>query len=175
MSNQIILWSMLIVPWITLFFMKKKDIRRYAPAGLFSLALSSIVIDAGVRLGFWTIRETIFPLNEMLSYLYGLFPILTMWVLKFTNGNFIIYMITNAILDIGFSFFLVTNFMPSRGIIDANVTGFQDWLLALGRAAAIYVYQKWQEGEPIRLRTFGLNLQPAATKPMLKDKNKDNE
>jgi len=29
MSNQLILWGMLTAPWLTLFFMKKEDIKRY--------------------------------------------------------------------------------------------------------------------------------------------------
>ncbi len=34
MSNQILLWSVLILPWLTLFFMKKEDIKRLMPASL---------------------------------------------------------------------------------------------------------------------------------------------
>lgn len=50
MSNQIILWSLFIIPWMTLFFMKKDEIRRYLPAAWLTLATMQIVLQAGVSL-----------------------------------------------------------------------------------------------------------------------------
>jgi hypothetical protein len=174
MINQIILWSMFIVPWLTLFFMKKEDIKRYIPAALFSIVISTIVIDAGVRFGFWVIRETVFPLYEMTPFLFGLYPVATMWILKFTTGNFLIYMVTNAIVDLVFAYFFLEYLFVVRGMVIVQITGFQDWLLTLGRAVIIYIYQKWQEGEPLRLRTFSLNPQQAAAKLLEKDKADEN-
>lgn len=174
MSNQIILWATFIVPWLTLFFLKKEDIKRYMPAALISIVLSTIVVDAGVRLGFWVIQETVFPLHVMLPYMYGLYPVATIWILKYTSGSFLIYMLTNAVLDLGFSYLFLEYFIAIRGIAVFGITGFQDWLLALGRAIIIYVYQKWQEGEPIQLKIFNFSPQ-AVTKPLTKDeKEKDN-
>lgn len=59
--NQIILWSMFIVPWLTLFFMKKEEVRRYIPVALFAAATSVIIHDVGLRLGFWVIQDVAFP------------------------------------------------------------------------------------------------------------------
>lgn len=164
MSNQIILWSTFIVPWLTLLLMKKEDTKRYMPAALLGIVTSTIVIDVGVRLGFWVVQETGFPFYEMFPFLYGLYPVVTMWVFKFTNGNFLIYMVTNAIIDLGLSFIFLGYFLAVRGIVYfIGITKFQEWLLAIGRAIVLYIYQKWQEGESIRLSTFGFS--PAAAKP----------
>jgi len=173
MTNQVILWSTLIVPWLTLFFMKREDIKRYMPAALFSVVISTILVDAGVRLGFWAIRETSFPFYIMLPYIYGLYPVATIWVLKFTNGSLLVYMITNAILDLGFSYIFLGYFIATRGIVDFGITKFQDWLLAIGRAIVIYIYQKWQENEllPVKENLLSPNLHSAVAKPFLKRKH----
>jgi len=165
MTNQIILWSTLIVPWLTLFFMKKEDIKRYLPAGLLVVVLSALLSDAGVRLGFWVFRQNIFPLGVVEPYIYGMYPVLTMWFLKFSNGRFLIYLIINAIADLVFAYFWVKYLLPVRGIVSIYITGFQEWLFSMGRALIIYVFQKWFEGEPVRLSTFSLRLHPAAAKP----------
>jgi hypothetical protein len=96
--------------------MKKEDVKRYIPAALFSIVISTIVVDAGVRFGFWNIRETVFPLYEMLPYMYGLYPVATMWILKYTNGSFLIYMAINAILDLVFSYIYLKYLIAVRGI-----------------------------------------------------------
>ncbi|WP_269083310.1 hypothetical protein [Ornithinibacillus contaminans] len=36
MLNQVILWGILIAPWLTLFFMKKDAIKRYMPVAIFA-------------------------------------------------------------------------------------------------------------------------------------------
>jgi len=95
---------MLILPWFTLFFMKRGEIKRYMPVALFAIVLTTIIHDIGITLGFWVVQEAAFPFNEMMPYFYGLIPVLTIWIFKFTNGRFWVYMVTNAILDLGFYF-----------------------------------------------------------------------
>lgn len=164
MSNQIISWSMLILPWLTLFFMERKEIKHYLPVGLFSIVLTTIIHDIGITFGFWVVEDAAYPFYEMLPYFYGLIPVLTMWVFKFTYGRFWLYIFTNAILDIGFAFFLLSVFFPGRGIYTlVNLASFQVWLINLGHGAVLYVFQILLEGNPVRLRA--LNLQPASTKP----------
>lgn len=63
MRNQVLLWVMVIVPWLSLFLMKKEDIKRYVPAGLFSSFLLVILQEVGVANNWWYFRETIYPLG----------------------------------------------------------------------------------------------------------------
>ncbi|VBB06488.1 Hypothetical protein LUCI_1721 [Lucifera butyrica] len=171
MSNQVILWSMLLTPFLTLFFMKKEDVKRYMPVGLFSAVTSAIIGDVGVTLGFWVHRETAYPLHSLMPFDIGLNLVLTMWVFIFTYRRFWMYMITNAILDIGFDFFLFQYYFPSRDIFNlVGISPFQSYLITLGHALVIYGYQMWQEGILVRSErtTFLGNLQPA-TKPLSRD------
>lgn len=167
MSNQVILWSMLIVPWLTLFFMPKEDIKRYMPAAIFATATAILISDTGVRLGIWIIKETLYPLSQVLPHYYSAMPVLTMWVLRFTYGQFWLYMVTNLVLDIGFSFFLLNIFFPSRGILQMNIHPLPVLLVTLVHAVVIYLYQLWQEGIFMRSEkaNTSMSLQPAASKP----------
>jgi hypothetical protein len=172
MSNQWISWSMLIVPWLTLFFMPRRDIKRWMPVALLASVTSTMIADIGTALGFWAVREAAFPFNQMLPMSYGAMPVLTMWVFKFTYGRLWAYMITNIILDVGFSFFLLNSFLPGRGILDLLVSPVLALAITLMHAILLYGYQMWQD-EPAASANRDdapISLQPAAAKPLDKDK-----
>ena len=69
-------------------FDAKNDIKRWMPAALFVIATNTLIIDVGVTLKLWETRENVFPLNEMISYVYGALPVGAMWILKYTYGRF---------------------------------------------------------------------------------------
>lgn len=167
MINQVFLWALFIVPWLTLFLMKREEIKRYIPVALFTSVTSVIIHDTGIRLGFWVVQDVAFPFYSLQTYLFGLLPVLTMWVFKFTNGRFGIYMLTNAILDFGFNFVGFGYILPGLGILSlAGITSFLGWFQTLGHSVIVYGFQKWYEGEPILSSMRRMSLQPAATKPL---------
>ena len=124
MSNQVIVWSILIVPWVSLVFMKKEEIRRLMPLALFSMVITSIVIESGITLKLWNIRETTYPLNHTLSYVYGLAPVVTIWLFKFTFRRFWIYFAADTIFNLVFAF-LISPWLASRGIKDLFMGRFE--------------------------------------------------
>lgn len=177
MSNQILQWSMFIVPWLTLFFMKRDDIKRYMPVASFATVLSTIIHDAGITLGFWVVLKTVFPFKEMIPYLYGNMFVITLWVFKFTYGRFWLYAVTNLILDIGFNFFFLNIFLRSKGILDMTITPLQGLPITLIHALVIYFYQMWQEGifAQSKRKYFSPNLQPAVAKPLSEEEDNKNK
>ncbi|MDD4766077.1 MAG: hypothetical protein PHF87_00640 [Desulfotomaculaceae bacterium] len=50
MNNQLILWSMMLLPWLTLFLMKRDDLKRFMPVGLLGAITSMIAAEAGISL-----------------------------------------------------------------------------------------------------------------------------
>ncbi|QDR80312.1 hypothetical protein [Sporomusa termitida] len=166
MSNSFIMWSLTIVPWLSLFFMKKNEIKHWMPVATFAVVLTTIIGDIGIRLGFWATRESIYPFAQMLPYAFGIMPVLTIWVFKFTYERFWLYMVTNTILDIGFNFFLLNYFLSSRGIIDINISPFLSLPITLMHAVVIYGYQRWQDDVLLSTRNVAeYKCQPAAAKP----------
>ncbi len=177
MSNSFIMWSLALLPWLTLFFMKKEDIKHWMPVALFAVVLATIIGDVGIGLGVWATRESIYPFSEMLPYFYGTMPILTMWVFQLTYKRFWLYMLTNTGLDIVFNFFILGYFLPLRGMIDFNISPFLSLPITLLHAAVIYGYQMWQDGVLISTRSLArYSIYPAAAKPLAhlaKDDEKD--
>lgn len=173
MSNTVLLWLMFIAAWLTLFFMKKEEIKRWFPVALAAIVTTTIIHDAGTALGLWATTQTIFPFNEMLPYYYGTMPVLTMWVFKFTYGRFWIYMLANLILDIGFNFFLLSYFLPIRGIFEFHIHPLYSLPITLGHAVILYIYQVWQDNALLNSKTIkNMNLQPSAAKPLPYDDKK---
>ena len=128
MSNQIILWSMLILPWLTIFFMKKEEIKRFMPAALFTIVTTVLIFDIGITLKMWVVKENIYPLNEMLPFVFGLLPVSTLWFLKFLYRRFLLYFILQLVFSIGFAY-VMQPWLNTRGIwVRIKVTSFLAFL-----------------------------------------------
>lgn len=172
MSNQIIVWAMLILPWLSLFLMKREDIRRFMPLALFTMVITSITQEAGITLNLWHIRETAYPLSYTLSYVYGLAPVVAMWVFKFTFNRFWIYAMADTVFNLGFAF-LVTPWLASRGIKDLLTSKFNVFLIVTGLAILLYLYQMWQENAWADRRVTSYELQPALKRMPQEDEQEE--
>ena len=177
MSNQAIHWSLFVLPWFTLFLIKKEDVKRYIPVALFGTVLATIIHDTGIALGLWTLKETVFPFNQMTPYLYGAMLVIILWVFKFTYGRLWIYTATSLLIHIWLNFFFLNIFLPSRGILSLDVSPFWTLPVTLIHAVLIYRYQIWQEDIFARFESpgYSANLQPAATKPLPQVQEHDKE
>lgn len=148
MSNQVILWSMLILPWFTLFFMKKEDIKRWMPMALFTMVTNTIIIDSGVGLNIFQIHENTYPLKEMISYNYGVLPVGTMWIFKYTYGKFWLCAFIELIFSIVF-IRIIHPFLHHRDILvwtnPTAIGGFGAFVTTAIHFICIYLYQMWQE------------------------------
>ncbi|MBP2660570.1 MAG: hypothetical protein H6Q69_3602 [Firmicutes bacterium] len=175
MSNQMILWSLIIVPWLTLFFMKKEDIKRFTPVGLFSALTSIIVVEVGQTIGLFTYGETSYPLLSP-SYIFGLNPVTTMWLFRFIYGRFWRYLVIDTVLNFGFIYSFHVSFLGSRGIFyEVGITPWQNALIATIHGIFVYVYHAWQEGAFVRSEqtNSNTNIQPVLAKPITQDEAKD--
>ncbi|MEA4925751.1 MAG: hypothetical protein VB084_10615 [Syntrophomonadaceae bacterium] len=160
MTNQIIVWAMLTVPWLTLFFMKKEDIRRFMPLALFTMLVTSIVFEAGITYKLWNTKVTTYPLNQTISYIYGMAPVVAMWVFKFTYGRFWLYAVADTVFNLGFGF-IFTPWLASLGIKDLLTSRFNVFLIVTGLAVLLYIYQMWQENAWADRKITAYELQPA--------------
>ena len=136
---------MFLIPWLSLFFMKKEEVKHWMPVSMFALVLTIIIHDVGTTLGFWATRESTFPFYQMIPYFFGTMPVLTIWVFKLTYGDFGKYFITNTVLDIGSNFFLLNYFLPNRGILDFSISPFLSLPITFVHTVVIYGYQMWQD------------------------------
>lgn len=181
MNNQILMWSMLFLPWLTLFFMNKEEIKRFMPVALFSALTSVLVVETGESLGWFIYGETTYPLRTTSYHIFGLNCVTTIWLFHFVYGNFWKYIIIDLVLNFGFIYLFHVYFLGSRGIFhEVGITPFINTLIATTDGALIYAYQMWQEGIFVRYerteRTKNLRiLQSETAKPLDHEKQEDNE
>lgn len=178
MSNQVLLWSMLILPWLSLFFMSKENIKRWMPVALFSAITSVLAVELGENLGWFIYGEISSPLRTPSYIIFGSNMVVTMWVFRFLYGKFKQYILIDTILNFGFIYLIHVYFLGSRGLFhEVGITPLVNALIVTFAGVLAYGYQMWQEEifvrSEIKSATYSLNLQPAATKPL--PENQDNE
>ncbi|VBB07271.1 Hypothetical protein LUCI_2515 [Lucifera butyrica] len=177
-SNQAILWSMLVVPWLTLFFMKRQEIKHWMPAALFVIATNTIIVDVGVTWHIWETHENVYPLSEMISFVYGALPVGAMWILKYTYGRFWLYtavQLAGSLVLI----WLVQPLLHIRGIfvyVDHNnaLAGIGAFATTVVHLLLVYLYQMWQDEGlvPAEPQKSIAGLQPVAAKPLPAEKER---
>lgn len=47
MTNQVFSWALFVIPWLTLFFMIREDIKHYMPVAIFASVITTIIHDVG--------------------------------------------------------------------------------------------------------------------------------
>jgi hypothetical protein len=142
------LWSTLLLPWVSLVFMKKQSIKRYMPVAIFSALLVTIVFEMAHAFKWWEMKEAIVAWGYItnVSFTYGLFPLGTLWIFYFTFKKFWIYFMVNLIIDSIFTFGL-NDWFERQGVYTLiNFTEWHVFGVMTFLALIIYAYQLWQEG-----------------------------
>lgn len=155
--------------------MKKEDIKRFMPVGLFSALTSIIVVEVGQTIGLFTYGETAYPLLSP-SYIFGLNPVTTMWLFRFIYGQFWKYLAIDMLLNFGFIYLFHVSFLGSRGIFyEVGITPLQNVLFATAHGIFVYGYHAWQEGAFVHSEKtdFDKKMQPVLAKPLPQDEGGD--
>ena len=166
-NNQTLLWASIILPWLTLVFLKKEDIKRYMPVALFGALMTTIVGETALAMKWWVIKDSIFPFYHLPTLTYGGFPVGIIWIFKFTNKRFFLFMLVNLAFDFGLAA-TWDKLLVSRGILEiVNATPSQLLVQDIINAALLYRFQMWQEEvlTSPEQKSVSLKLQPAA-KPL---------
>ncbi|MEW9674246.1 hypothetical protein [Ammoniphilus sp. 3BR4] len=150
---KLILWLMLIIPWLSLFFINKHSLKRFMPVGILAALLITLILEIGYVYNWWTILEGILPWEHFITYplTYGPFLVGTIWIFHFTfDKSFWVYILTNAVIDALYAF-AILNVLVYFGVYRLDRIGnFGIFMLIFPFAFVIYAYQKWQEGVLIK-------------------------
>jgi hypothetical protein len=146
--GKIILFAMLILPWLTLFLLNKYSIKRFMSTAILGSLLVTIVFEIGYVYEWWKIQEKITSWDVITSVplVYGVFLVGTIWVYHFTfKRKFVVYMLTNILVDAFYSF-IALKVLINLGIYKlVNMGSLGIFLMMLIIAVIIYLYQKWQD------------------------------
>jgi len=100
--------AMVIVSWLSLPLLGRRDIKKYFPASVLIVLLEVFHVQIGKKKKWWIFY------NKPESYFTGEFPfnigpflVSSMWILKWTYGHFKKFIFANAILNAFFAFFLI--------------------------------------------------------------------
>jgi hypothetical protein len=146
--GKFILLAMLILPWLTLFFINKHSMKRFMPVAILASLLVTIIFEIGYVYDWWKVQVEIAPWDEItsVSLTYGVFLVGTIWIFHFVfDRKFWVYMITNILVD-GFYSFIALNILIRFGIYKlVNMGNLGIFMLMTFLAVIIYPYQKWQD------------------------------
>ncbi|MGR3764133.1 hypothetical protein [Rossellomorea sp. NS-SX7] len=147
--KQIILWSLLILPLASLFFLKMDIIRKYMPVALFMIVIHTLAYQAAYYYGWWNEADSsLFGWDKVVPvpWVYGAYFVIVIWIFHFTFRKFWRYLIVNILLD-GLFMYLVYPVWQRMGIVSSESTLPTIAIVAMmvGFALIIYMYQLWQE------------------------------
>ncbi|MCQ6276077.1 hypothetical protein JMM81_14175 [Bacillus sp. V3B] len=99
--------AMVLLPWFSLPFFGWRNIKRFLPASILVIILEALNVQVGKKRKWWVFY------NKPKSYIWGEFPfnigpflVASMWILKWTYGNFKQFLLLNAIINAFFAFIL---------------------------------------------------------------------
>jgi phosphatidylglycerophosphatase A len=100
--------SMILIPWLSLLFIGKRSLRRYSFAGVFIVIFEIINHLYGHKRHWWKFydkRKSF--IRDELPFSVGPYMPLSMWILKYSYGNFKKYVLLNVISDGLFAFLFI--------------------------------------------------------------------
>ncbi|WP_034332072.1 hypothetical protein [Bacillus sp. J37] len=109
--SKSLLVLMMILSWFSIPLIGKREIKRFLPAVLFITMIVSIEDKIAKKRKWWWWYEKLHPkLSGIVPFLWGPFFIGSMWILKWTYGKFIRFILLNLIVDSVFTYLLVDLF-----------------------------------------------------------------
>lgn len=112
--------SIIIVPWITMLFLGKQSLKRFSWAGVFIVIFEIINHLYGhKRKWWWFYQKPKSFIRDELPFSVGPYMPLSLWLLKYSFGNFKKFILLNGIAD-GLFAFLFIDVLKKLKIIRLN-------------------------------------------------------
>jgi hypothetical protein len=140
----------ILVPWLSLLFLGKRDVKRYSLAGGVIVLFEIINHLIGHKRKWWKFYDKGRSfIRDELPFSIGPYMPLSMWLLKFSFGNFKKFIGLNVIAD-GLFAFLIIDILKKLKIIRLNrLNHFQFFLYLHYKAYILYAVQYWYERKRI--------------------------
>lgn len=134
--------SLIVIPWLTLLFIGKKSFKRYFPAGIFIVIFEILNHLYGHKRNWWKFydKRKSFMRDEF-PFSIGPYLPVSMWILKYTYGNFKKFILLNLISDGLFAFFFIDIFKFFKIIRLNRLTHIQFFLYLHYKAYLLYGFQ----------------------------------
>ena len=90
---------MVLLVWLTLPFLGVRNIKKFLPASIFIVIVEILLAQIGKERKWWVFYNKNSFISVALPFYIGPFLIGSMWILKWTYGNFKRFLSLNAIVD----------------------------------------------------------------------------
>lgn len=142
MKTKLMMYILLIMPWLSVFKLGKFSFKRYLPTIIFSDLIIALISELSRSLKWWKVKNPIFPkLASDVSFLFGPFTVLNLWIFKLTYKRFWLYLLTNIFSGYLFAYPLTT-IAERLGVYKmVRMKRNQLFLLSVGVAMINYLYQ----------------------------------
>ena len=112
--------SIILIPWLSLLLIGKRDFKRYSLAGIFIVIFEIMNHLYGHKRNWWRFydkRKSF--IKDELPFSIGPYMPFSMWLLKYSYGNFKKFIVLNLISD-GLFAFLFIDILKKYKIISLN-------------------------------------------------------
>ncbi|RAU97128.1 hypothetical protein [Paenibacillus sp. YN15] len=139
-------WILFLPPWLLLAFLKPERKRRFMSGTFLVIVLAVICYEISEKLDWWRVKESTLFFTNISSFVFGLMPVVALFVFYLTFPNPWLYFGANLILDAFQCFIFAPYVLEKAGLYEmGTMSYFEVYLLQTAVAAAIYFYQKWYE------------------------------
>lgn len=140
--NKLMLIVMVLLPWLSAPLLGKKTFNRFWPSAFFICLLIMGESAVAHKKRWWIFFEKFHPkLLGELPLIAGPFFIGSLWILKFTFGEFWKYLFTNAVINFVFAF-PGTSLLRRLGLAALiRMKKYQFWGTLVFKAVLMYGFQ----------------------------------
>ncbi|MFJ5762770.1 hypothetical protein ACIQAA_27355 [Neobacillus sp. NPDC093182] len=133
---------MIVVPWLSAPFLGKKTFKRFTPGALFICIFVLIESLVAHKRLWWLFHKKLIPkVFGELPLILGPFFIGTLWIMKFTFGNFKRYFLTNFCIDAFFVYIHVPILKKLGYASLIRLSKFNFLVIFLIKAILLYLFQ----------------------------------
>lgn len=134
--------AMVLISWLSLPLLGSRNIKRFLPSSLLILLVEMIHARYGKKQRWWVFfnKPKSFLFGE-LPYQIGPFLAISMWILKWTYGNFKRFILINAIANATFAFPISSFARKVRYYTLVRFNHFQFFLYFFSKAFLLYGFQ----------------------------------
>jgi hypothetical protein len=134
--------SIIIFPWLSLLFIGKRSFKRYSVSGVFIIIFEILNHMYGHKRKWWKFydkRNSFF--KDELPFSIGPYMPLSMWLLKYSYGNFKKFIALNALADGLFAFLIIDVFKKFKIVSLNGINHFQFFIYLHYKAYLLYGVQ----------------------------------
>lgn len=134
--------SMIIVSWLIYPLLGRRTLKRFLPASILSILLTSLDLQIGKRRKWWIFyNNPRSSIRNEIPFLIGPMQLMALCTLKWSYGNFKKFLLLNAIVGITFTFPLTWLFTKLKLYKLEKINNLQFFLYFYYKAFFLYGFQ----------------------------------